>query len=83
MWADSPEHAARRLRDSGFHKRKAEASWDPNRPPPEGWPEHLSAATKGWFRSRDDDGGWFDWEELPADYRHPPQGLAAIDPSVR
>jgi len=83
MWARSPQHAAERIRDAGFHRRRTEASWDPTRLPPQSLPEGLHAETAAWFRSRLDDDGWTPWQELPADHRHPPQGLAALDPSLR
>ncbi|MEJ5868485.1 hypothetical protein WDV85_12140 [Pseudokineococcus sp. 5B2Z-1] len=83
MWARSPQHAAERIRDAGFHRRRTEASWDPTRLPPQALPDQLHAETAAWFRSRLDDDGWTPWQTLPADYRHPPQGLAAVDPSLR
>lgn len=82
-WASSPAEAKRRVVGAGFHKRQVRQHWSPGNLPLEGVPAALGPAFEGWFRSRDDDGGWTDWEALPADYGHPPQSLAAIDPSVR
>ena len=83
-FAASPDEARARIRDGGFHKRSLWGEWSPKaqsrngRPPPA-----LEPGDVHWYRSRLDDSGWTPWERLPGDYRHPPQGLAATDPSVR
>jgi hypothetical protein len=81
-WARDEREANARIIAAGFHWRQCEAVWGPGDPPPK-VPPGLTAGFEGWVRSRDDLGGWSEWELLPATYRHPPQGLAAIDPSVR
>ncbi len=83
FWAGSVDEAKRRTREAGFHQRQITAHWSPGQTPPEGLPSELHRGDGHWYRSRLDDGGWTPWEQLPADYRHPPQGLAAKDPSLR
>jgi hypothetical protein len=75
-------HARRRIREAGFHKRQVQARWTPTEPPPR-VPGELATGDERWFRSRQDDDGWSPWEALPPDYRHPPPGRAAVDPSAR
>ncbi len=81
-WASSPQEARARIREAGFHKQSTVRTYAPSEPPREGLPD-IPAGDGGWYRSRDDDGVWTPWERLPPDYRHPPQSLAAIDPTVR
>jgi hypothetical protein len=83
FWAESVDEAKRRTREAGFHQRQITAQWSPGQTPPEVLPSELHRGDGHWYRSRLDDGGWTPWEQLPADYRHPPQGLAAKDPSLR
>jgi hypothetical protein len=83
FWADSLDEAMRRKRDAGFHQRQITSRWSPSQEPPEVLPSELRPGDVHWYRSRLDDSGWTPWEQLPADYRHPPQGRAALDPSVR
>lgn len=83
LWASTPEDAKARIVRAGFHSKQVSKSWSPGSPPPQQVPASLGPEFDGWLRSRHDDDGWTDWEALPADYRHPPQSLAAIDPSVR
>ncbi len=83
LWAESVDEAKRRTREAGFHQRQITAQWSPGQTPPAGLPSELRRGDGHWYRSRLDDGGWTPWEQLPADYRHPPQGLAAKDPSLR
>lgn len=82
MWARTPNEAKKRIAAAGFHKKQIEHHWTPVAPP-SGLPADLGAGCDPWYRSRPDDGGWTAWEALDATYRHPPQGLAAVDPSVR
>jgi hypothetical protein len=82
-FAKSPEEASARIRDAGFHKRRIWGEWSAGQTPPEGLPDDLGPGDGHWYRSRFDDSGWTPWERLPGDYQHPPQGLAATDPSVR
>ena len=77
FWASSAEEATRRVRDAGVHKKQVRRHWSPAESPPEGLPD-IGPATTGWYRSRRHDSGWTAWEVLPAEYRHPPQSLAAI-----
>ncbi|MGW6004530.1 hypothetical protein ACWFNS_05860 [Oerskovia enterophila] len=83
FFATSPRAAAARIRAAGFHTKGVLGTWSPRVPPPGPLPGDLLAGGEHWYRSRCDDDGWTPWERLPADYRHPPQGLAAVDPSVR
>ncbi|MFB7889466.1 hypothetical protein ACFCZ3_15610 [Cellulosimicrobium cellulans] len=76
------DHARRRVREAGFHRRQIQARWTPAVPPPR-VPSELAAGDARWFRSRQDDDGWSPWEALPPDYRHPPRSGAAVDPSIR
>ena len=82
-WAGSPDEARRRITDAGFHRRQVLARWTPRQPPPTGAPAELRPGDEHWYRSRFDDVGWTTWERLPPDHRHPAQGRAAVDPSVR
>lgn len=84
IWADSPAAAKARIAAAGFHKRRVGYEWTPgdDLPPPEP-PPVLVAGFAGWVRARSEDNGWTPWEVLPPDYRHPPQGLARVHPSVR
>lgn len=82
-FAESPSAARQRIRDAGFHKRRVTVTWTPGDAPPALLPGELGPGNDHWYRSRLDDSGWTPWERLPADYRHPSQSLAAIDPSVR
>jgi hypothetical protein len=82
-WADSADAARARARNAGFHHKHIRAQWTPSQKPPPGIPAELQQKNDHWYRSRFNDSGWTSWERLPADYRHPPQGLAAQDPSVR
>lgn len=81
-FAGSPDVMRSRTRDAGFHKRQINAQWGPGSRVP--GPGLLTIAAEGphWYRSRLQDSGWSPWERLPADYRHPPQGLAARDASL-
>ncbi|MET7638145.1 hypothetical protein [Streptomyces sp. NPDC005438] len=81
-YAHSPEEARNREVAAGFHKRGVEARWTPGHPPPH-QPPDVGPDDDHWYRSRLEDAGWTPWERLPSDYRHPPQGLATIDPSAR
>jgi hypothetical protein len=83
LWAESADEAKARTRDAGFHQRRIWATWRPEQEPPQGIPPGLQQGDVHWYRSRLDDSGWTLWERLPSDYRHPPQGLAGKDPSVR
>ncbi len=83
VWSETAEDAVERVRAAGFHKTQISRHWSPAAPPPEGLPADMGPDFTGWYRSRWDDDGWTPWEMLPADYRHPPQGLAAMDPSMR
>lgn len=83
FFAETPDLARQRIRDAGFHKGQIEAEWSPRRPPPGGAPGDLGPDNAHWYRSRFDFTGWSEWERLPADYRHPRQSVAAVDPSVR
>jgi hypothetical protein len=84
LWARSSEEAQERVRAAGFHKKQIERWWTPSKLPPDRrLPVALGPGVDGWFRSRLDDDGWSAWEALEATYRHPPQGIAAVDPSVR
>jgi hypothetical protein len=83
VWARTPDEAKEHVRTAGFHKKQVERQWTPSNPPPEGVPDDLAPDVQGWRRSRLNDDGWSAWEPLGAAYRHPPQGLAAVDPSVR
>jgi hypothetical protein len=83
FWADSADEAKARTREAGFHRKQIHADWTPAQMPSQGIPSGLQQGDRHWFRSRLDDSGWTPWELLPPDYRHPPQGLAAKDPSVR
>jgi hypothetical protein len=83
FFAESPAAAKARIRASGFHKKGSLGPVSPADPPPFPLPATLGPGDDHWYRSRYDDDGWTPWERLPADYRHPPQGLAAVDPSVR
>lgn len=83
FFAQSRDEARARIRDAGFHKRRIGREWHPGQTPPEGVPADLGAGNGHWYRTRFDDSGWTPWERLPRHYRHPPQGLAAVDPSVR
>jgi hypothetical protein len=83
FFAESPEGARARTRAAGFHKRQISVFWNPGREPPQGLPDDLESGDGHWYRSRFDDSGWTPWERLPEGYRHPPQGLAAVDPTVR
>jgi hypothetical protein len=82
MWARTPDEAKERIGAAGFHKKQIRQRWTPSKPPPEGLPADLGGDCDGWYRSRLEDGGWTEWEALVGTYRHPPQGLAAVDPSV-
>lgn len=83
-FADSLQTARGRVRDAGFHKQRTWSLRRPRKRPTGGrtWPD-LEPGDVHWYRSRLDDSGWTPWERLPEDYRHPPQGRAAINPSVR
>lgn len=81
-FATSADEAKRRIRDAGFHRKDIEARWSPARMPPGELPDVGSKDDNAWFRSRDGGAEWSSWERLPPNYRHPPQGLAAVDPSV-
>jgi hypothetical protein len=83
FFARSPEEARSRVRDAGFHSKQIRARWAPGQEPPEGVPAGMGPGDEHWYRSRWDDNGWTAWERLPGDYRHPPQGRAAGDPSLR
>jgi hypothetical protein len=83
IWAESADEAKARTRDAGFHRKQIQAMWTPGQQAPSELPSNLRAGDAHWYRSRFDWGGWTAWEQLPPDYRHPPQGLAAQDPSVR
>ncbi|GAB4062456.1 hypothetical protein GCM10028777_02240 [Angustibacter speluncae] len=83
FFARSRDEARARIRDAGFHKRRIQREWRPGHAPPDGLPADLAPGNDHWYRTRFDDSGWTPWERLPRDYRHPPQGLAAADPSVR
>ncbi len=83
MWARTSDEAKERVRAAGFHKKQIEWRWTPSDAPPEGVPDDLAPGVEGWRRSRLNDDGWSAWEALGATYRHPPQSLAAVDPSVR
>ena len=80
VWARTPDEARGRVAAAG-HKKQLTRRWTPSAPPP-GLPGDLGAGDDRWYRSRLEDDGWTAWVALPADYRHPPQGLAAVDPSV-
>ena len=82
-WAESADDAKARTRDAGFHRKQIQAQWTPGLRPPEGVPTALKPGDAHWYRSRLEDSGWTEWERLPPDYRHPSQGLAAQDPTVR
>jgi hypothetical protein len=82
LWASDEREAKARVTAAGFHRKQYGSLWSPGNPPPE-VPPGLVPGFPGWWRSRSDDNAWSEWEALPADYRHPPQGLAAIDPSAR
>lgn len=83
VWARTPDEARARIAAAGFRRRQIERQWTPNEPPPGGLPEHPGGGFARWYRTRLDDDGWTEWEPLPASYRHPPQALAAVDPTVR
>jgi len=83
FWAESVDEAKRRTREAGIHQRHVTAQWSPGRTPREGLPSALSRGDGHWYRSRLDDDGWTPWEQLRADYEHPPPGPAAEDPSLR
>lgn len=83
-FADSPRAARARVRDAGFHRQRTWSMWSPRARPRDGRPlPELEPGDGHWYRSPLDDSGWAPWERLPGDYRHPPQGLAVADPSVR
>jgi hypothetical protein len=83
FWADSADAAKARTLNAGFHQKHIQAQWTPGQKPPRDAPSELQQGDVHWYRSRLEDSGWSSWERLPPDYRHPPQGLAAQDPSVR
>jgi hypothetical protein len=83
FWAESADEAKTRTRDAGFHRKQIQGMWTPGHRPPVDLPSELQEGDAHWYRSRFNEGGWTAWEQLPADYRHPPQGQAAQDPSVR
>ena len=84
FWASNPRAAKERIVMAGFHKRRIQYEWTPaDEVPPPALPPELVEGFPGWVRSRSEDNGWTPWEVLPRDYRHPLQGLATVDPSVR
>jgi hypothetical protein len=83
FWAKSADEAKTRTRDAGFHRKQIQATWTPGHQPSEGIPSELRRGDAHWYRSRFEDSGWTSWDRLSPDYRHPPQGLAAEDPSIR
>ncbi len=82
LWARDEREAKARITAAGFHRKQYGHLWRPGEPPPQ-VPPGLAPGFQGWWRSRRNDDGGSQWVHLPATYRHPPQGLAAVDPSVR
>lgn len=83
-WATSPAEAAERVAAARFHKGRVQYEWTPvDEMPSPALPPELVEGFAGWVRDRFEDDGWTRWEVLPPDYRHPPQGLASVNPSVR
>ncbi|MFE6234222.1 hypothetical protein [Cellulosimicrobium sp. NPDC057862] len=80
--AADADHARRRIREAGFHKKHIQGRWTPTDPPPR-VPGELADDDERWFRCRYDDDGWGPWEPLPRDYRHPSPARGAVDPPVR
>ena len=69
--ASNSAEAAARLKKANLYKRVIQAHINPDKIPADG--RELARAKPGvLFMSRDDDGGWSPWMELPNSYQHPP-----------